>query len=184
MEIDENKNIEKEVDSIVNNYLDDIFSSTTKKINDPSKENLELEDLNKNLTDNNFKTQLDELKTKKKEKSNKKKKKNKKFRLKTLTIDARIDVIDEEDSDEVPEDKIQIKKEEKVNKKVKKHYKSNSMDIISENIVKKFSNNKKNIKKIQLIRPPPSNEINDDFYLNKFINKSNHKNNDELCIFF
>ena len=53
------------------------------------------------------------------------------------------------------------------------------MDIISENIVKKFSNNKKFIKKIQ-----PSNETNDDFYLNKIINKNKSKNDDDLCIFF
>ena len=111
MEIDENKQKENEVDNLVNNYLDDLFSSTSKKINDPPKENSALDDLSKDLVSDIFKTSLEEVKTKKKEKSNKKKKKNKKFRLKTLTIDAKIDVIDEEDSEEAKEDRI--KKEDK-----------------------------------------------------------------------
>ena len=211
MEENQNSTHEKEVDNLVDNYLDDIFNSTSEKLkNDNTPENKDLEDLSKNLVNDVFKISLDGVKAKEKTKK-KKKKKTKKYRLKTLHIDAKIDVIDEEDSEEYPEDKInkkeenekeeikkeEIKKEEikkevinekgKIEKKGKKsrgHRKSNSMDLISENVVKKLSNNKKLIKKLQLIRPPPSNEINDDFYLNKYINNHENKSNDELCIIF
>jgi len=209
-ENNQNSTHEKEVDNLVDNYLDDIFSSTSEKLkNDNTPENQNLEDLSKNLVNDVFKISLDGLKTK--EKTKKKKKKTKKYRLKTLHIDAKIDVIDEEDSEEYPEDKTnkkeenkkeeikkedikkeEVKKEEinekaKIEKKGKKsrgHRKSNSMDLISENVVKKVTNNKKLIKKLQLIRPPPSNEINDDFYLNKYINNNKNKINDDICIIF
>ena len=216
--MDENQNSihEKEVDHLVDNYLDDIFNSTSEKLkNDKTPANQDIEDLSKNLVNDVFKISLDGVKAKEKTKK-KKKKKTKKYRLKTLHIDAKIDVIDEEDSEEY-DDKIKNKKEEnkkeenekeeikkeeikkeeskkevnneksKIDKKGKKsrgHRKSNSMDLISENVVKKFSNNKKLIKKLQLIRPPPSNEITDDFYLNKYINKHKTESNDELCIIF
>ena len=211
MEENQNSIHEKEVDHLVDNYLDDIFNSTSEKLkNDKTPANQDIEDLSKNLVNDVFKISLDGVKAKEKTKK-KKKKKTKKYRLKTLHIDAKIDVIDEEDSEEYPEDKInkkeenkkeEIKKEEiikedikkevinekgKIDKKGKKsrgHRKSNSMDLISENVVKKISNNKKLIKKLQLIRPPPSNEINDDFYLNKYINNHENKSNDELCIIF
>ena len=220
-ENNQNSTHEKEVDNLVDNYLDDIFNSTSEKLkNDNTPENQNLENLSKNLVNDVFKISLDGLKTKEKTKK-KKKKKTKKYRLKTLHIDAKIDVIDEEDSEEYPEDKInkkeenkkeEIKKEEiikedikkeevkkeevkkeeinekaKIEKKAKKsrgHRKSNSMDLISENVVKKVTNNKKLIKKLQLIRPPPSNEINDDFYLNKYINNNKNKINDDICIIF
>ena len=206
MEENQNSTHEKEVDNLVDNYLDDIFNSTSEKLkNDNTPENKDLEDLSKNLVNDVFKISLDGVKAKEKTKK-KKKKKTKKYRLKTLHIDAKIDVIDEEDSEDC-EDKIKIKNEEnkkeenekeeikkevinekgKIEKKGKKsrgHRKSNSMDLISENVVKKISNNKKLIKKLQLIRPPPSNEINDDFYLNKYINNHENKSNDELCIIF
>ena len=206
MEENQNSTHEKEVDNLVDNYLDDIFNSTSEKLkNDNTPENKDIEDLSKNLVNDVFKISLDGVKAKEKTKK-KKKKKTKKYRLKTLHIDAKIDVIDEEDSEDC-EDKITIKNEEnkkeenekeeikkevinekgKIDKKGKKsrgHRKSNSMDLISENVVKKLSNNKKLIKKLQLIRPPPSNEINDDFYLNKYINNHENKSNDELCIIF
>ena len=216
MEENQNSTHEKEVDNLVDNYLDDIFNSTSEKLkNDNTPENKDLEDLSKNLVNDVFKISLDGVKAKEKTKK-KKKKKTKKYRLKTLHIDAKIDVIDEEDSEDC-EDKIKIKNEEnkkeenekeeikkeeikkeeikkevinekgKIEKKGKKsrgHRKSNSMDLISENVVKKISNNKKLTKKLQLIRPPPSNEINDDFYLNKYINNHENKSNDELCIIF
>ena len=211
MEENQNSIHEKEVDHLVDNYLDDIFNSTSEKLkNDNTPENKDLEDLSKNLVNDVFKISLDGVKAKEKTKK-KKKKKTKKYRLKTLHIDAKIDVIDEEDSEEY-DDKIKNKKEEnrkeeikkeeikkeeikkevinekgKIEKKGKKsrgHRKSNSMDLISENVVKKVTNNKKLIKKLQLIRPPPSNEINDDFYLNKYINNHENKSNDELCIIF
>ena len=216
MEENQNSTHEKEVDNLVDNYLDDIFNSTSEKLkNDNTPENKDLEDLSKNLVNDVFKISLDGVKAKEKTKK-KKKKKTKKYRLKTLHIDAKIDVIDEEDSEDC-EDKIKIKNEEnkkeenekeeikkeeikkeeikkevineksKIEKKGKKsrgHRKSNSMDLISENVVKKISNNKKLIKKLQLIRPPPSNEINDDFYLNKYINNHKNKSNDELCMIF
>ena len=214
MEENQNSTHEKEVDNLVDNYLDDIFNSTSEKLkNDNTPENKDLEDLSKNLVNDVFKISLDGVKAKEK---TKKKKKTKKYRLKTLHIGAKIDVIDEEDSEDC-EDKIKIKNEEnikeenekeeikkeeikneeikkevinekgKIEKKGKKsrgHRKSNSMDLISENVVKKISDNKKLIKKLQLIRPPPSNEINDDFYLNKYINNHENKSNDELCIIF
>jgi len=216
MEENQNSIHEKEVDHLVDNYLDDIFNSTSEKLkNDKTPANQDIEDLSKNLVNDVFKISLDGVKAKEKTKK-KKKKKTKKYRLKTLHIDAKIDVIDEEDSEEY-DDKIKNKKEEnkkeenekeeikkeeikkeeskkevnneksKIDKKGKKsrgHRKSNSMDLISENVVKKFSNNKKLIKKLQLIRPPPSNEITDDFYLNKYINKHKTESNDELCIIF
>ena len=216
MEENQNSIHEKEVDHLVDNYLDDIFNSTSEKLkNDKTPANQDIEDLSKNLVNDVFKISLDGVKAKEKTKK-KKKKKTKKYRLKTLHIDAKIDVIDEEDSEEC-EDKIKIKREEnkkednekeeikkeeikkeeikkgvnneksKIDKKGKKsrgHRKSNSMDLISENVVKKFSNNKKLIKKLQLIRPPPSNEITDDFYLNKYINKHKTESNDELCLIF
>ena len=214
MEENQNSIHEKEVDHLVDNYLDDIFNSTSEKLkNDKTPANQDIEDLSKNLVNDVFKISLDGVKAKEK---TKKKKKTKKYRLKTLHIDAKIDVIDEEDSEDC-EDNIKIKNEEnkkeenekeeikkeeikkeeikkevinekgKIEKKGKKsrgHRKSNSMDLISENVVKKLSNNKKLIKKLQLIRPPPSNEINDDFYLNKYINNHENKSNDELCIIF
>ena len=216
MEENQNSIHEKEVDHLVDNYLDDIFNSTSEKLkNDKTPANQDIEDLSKNLVNDVFKISLDGVKAKEKTKK-KKKKKTKKYRLKTLHIDAKIDVIDEEDSEDC-EDKIKIKREEnkkednekeeikkeeikkeeskkevnneksKIDKKGKKsrgHRKSNSMDLISENVVKKFSNNKKLIKKLQLIRPPPFNEITDDFYLNKYINKHKTESNDELCIIF
>ena len=216
MEENQNSIHEKEVDHLVDNYLDDIFNSTSEKLkNDKTPANQDIEDLSKNLVNDVFKISLDGVKAKEKTKK-KKKEKTKKYRLKTLHIDAKIDVIDEEDSEEY-DDKIKNKKEEnkkeenekeeikkeeikkeeskkevnneksKIDKKGKKsrgHRKSNSMDLISENVVKKFSNNKKLIKKLQLIRPPPFNEITDDFYLNKYINKHKTESNDELCIIF
>ena len=176
---------EEELDNTVSNYLDDIFSSTAEQLKkEESSENKEIEVLSKNLVDDIFKSSLEDITTK----SNAKKKKNKKkkFRLKTLTIDAKIDVIDEEDSEELPEDKTKKKNKAPIVEKVSKHRKTKTMDLVSENVIKKINNNKKLVRKLQLIKPPPPSESTDDFYLNKFVNKENEKknNNDELCILF
>ena len=46
-------------------------------------------------------------------------------------------------------------------------------------------NNRKNIKKLQLIRPPSTFESNEDFYLSKIINnKQNGSDNNDICILF
>ena len=208
--MEENKNSTKtkeQLDNMVNNYLDDIFSTASNKLNqDESLENKQLDELSKNLVEDIFKTSLNDIKSQPEPK--KKKKKNKKFRLKTLTIDTKIDVIDEEDSEESFKDGTKIKREEKkkidnkkeekkeiknekkeikeVKQKSKKHHKTNSMDLISENVIKKINNNKKLVQKLQLIKPPPFNESNDDFYLNKYINKNEGKKKsyDEICILF
>ena len=218
MEENNYKTHQEEVVHLVGNFLDDIFNSTSEKLkNDNETEDKQIENLSLDLVNDIFKTSLEKVKTEaKEEKKKKKKKKNKKFRLKTLNIDTKIDVIDEEENEEeTPRDKIIFKKEknieqekkelkkikdkkeikeikdkkekkEKIDKKETKkkgHHKSNSMELISENVIQKFSNNK-SLKKLRLIRPPPSNEIKDDFYLNKYINKNKNKINDELCITF
>ena len=172
------------IDNLVNNYIDDIFNNASGKLQqENSQKNIDLENYTKNLVDDIFKTSLDNVKEiKKKKKKGKNKNKNKKFRLKTLTIDAKIDVIDEEDSDEVHEEIKKIKDENK--NKIKKHSKSNSMDFIPEKYIRKI-NKRKDIKKLQLIRPPSYIESNDDFYLSKIINnKKSGNNNDDLCILF
>ena len=188
------------IDNLVNNYIDDIFSNASDKLqkgNTQEQENTELENYTKNLVDDIFKTSLDDVKEKKKKKKkkdknkDKNKTKNKKFRLKTLTIDTRIDVIDEEDdSDEAHEDnkkvkneiQNEIKNEIKDDIKINRHSKSNSIDFIPEQYMHKI-NNRKNIKKLQLVRPPSTFESNDDFYLSKFINNKQN-GNDDICILF
>ena len=55
------------------------------------------------------------------------------------------------------------------------------MDIIPE--LRRINYDKKILKKLQLIRPPPTNESNDDFYLNRLIN-NNKNGNDESCKIF
>ena len=174
------------IDNLVNNYIDDIFNNASGKLQqEDSQKNIDLENYTKNFVDDIFKTSLDNVKEiKKKKKKSKNKNKNKTFRLKTLTIDAKIDVIDEEDSDEAHEEKKKIKNENENKNKIKKHSKSNSMDFIPENYIHKI-NKRKDIKKLQLIRPPSSIESNDDFYLSKIINnKKNGNNYDDLCILF
>ena len=197
---DQTESKNSNIDNLVNNYIDDIFinaSSKLQKDNSKEQENTELENYTKNLVDDIFKTSLDDVKEikKKKKKKNKDKKqnktKNKKFRLKTLTIDTRIDVIDEEeDSDEAHEENKKVKDEikdefeDEINDEIKinKHSKSNSNYFIPEQYVHKISK-RKDIKKLQLIRPPSTLESNDDFYLSKLINNKQN-GNDDLCILF
>ena len=157
MEENESKPEEKiEIDNLVSNYIDDIFNNASDKLqNENSPEDKNLENITKNLVDDIFKTSLDGVKEiKKKKKKGKKKNKNKTFRLKTLTIDAKIDVIDEEDSDEAHEENKKVNKENKKENQNTKHSKSNSSDFIPEQYINKINNKGKENKKLQLIRPP------------------------------
>ena len=162
---------------ISKNFVDDIFDfNFKKKIN--KSENKKIDEITKNTIDDILDSVLkdmnsDKKKSKKKhsKKKHKGKDKRKMFRLKTLTIDQKIEIIEEEDKEssvsEIPKETENYKSQNINNKRKKNIINSCSYELKSPNIFS-FNENFDNI------------QIKDSYYKNKKDTEIKTENKNEI----